>query len=342
MKKRSCLKIEQKKKLLLTLLDTTRFYVEPVIKHYTRLEDPELQRIVDYSLSPKGYRERPLLTKLSCEAVGGKFKDIILGAVAVELFHFSTLVLDDILDNSPLRGGKKTVYKVYGTNYAIIAAEVLNSLAFLALNHDSLISNVGSSLVIDANNLLKKTYRDVYCGQYLDLSFESVNSTTESQYLDMVSKTTGSLIKCSIVIGAILGGGSKKEINYLDEFGSVIGKAFQIRDDIIEIIGDAQVIGKQLGGDIKQGKMRLPLIRAIYSCTKGERKFLKDFLKNKKNDEKSIGRCIEIIVESGAIEYSKQIARELSYDSIQYLKHFPDKPSKKALIAFAEIVGAAW
>lgn len=244
-------------KLLLSLLAETGEIIDSAIIRYTRVQDTKLQEIINYSLMPKGSRERPFLVRLSCEAIGGNFTDIIPAAVAVELFHFSTLIVDDILDNSPLRGGSKSVFKIYGDKYAIIVAELMNSLAFLALT-DLYSTFNDSDRILTVVNVCKETQRDLYYGQYLDLFFEHNKDIKEEQYIDMILKTTASLIKCSLMTGTILGGGNEEDVRILRKYGESLGIAFQIRDDLVEIIEDPEIVGKQLGGDIKQGKMRLP------------------------------------------------------------------------------------
>lgn len=334
--------LSKDKELILTLLEETARMVDPEIIRYTRTSNSELQKIIDYGLKFKGNRERPLLVRLSCEAVRGKFEDIVPSAVAVELFHFSTLILDDILDNAPRRGGAKSVFKAYGTRYAIIIAELINSFAFLALS-DLYISLSGySDRITETIKLLKTVQRDLYYGQYLDISFEHCEGITGQQYFDMISKTTGFFISCVLQVGAILGGGKKEEIESLSKYGNALGKAFQIRDDIAEIIGDVRIIGKQLGGDIKQGKMRLPLIKALSYSKKQEKKYLREILRNKHIDKVNLMKCIKILIETGAVEYSKKIAHKFSLEAITHIKSLSNTPAKHGLIAFAEVIGGLW
>jgi geranylgeranyl pyrophosphate synthase len=335
------LDINKSEKLIVSLLDETSKIVEPEIVHHTRIHDQGLQQILDHALKPKGNRERPLLVRLSCEAVRGKFEDIIPAAVAIELLHFSTLVIDDVLDNSPLRGSEKTVFNAYGPKYAIIVAELLNSLAFLTLNDLSSTIN-DQRRILKVIDIFKKTQGELYYGQYLDLSFEHRKDTVENQYLDLVSKTTGSLIKCSLIAGAVLGGGQKEEIECLTKYGDYLGIAFQIRDDVADIVGEPQIIGKQLGGDIRQGKMRLPFIKALLSCNSRQRKFLTQTLRKRKISKADVERCIEILIKSGSIEYCKKVARGFSLKAVKHLEPLDNTSAKAGLIAFAEIVGLLW
>lgn len=331
----------QQEKLISSLLEESSKKVDPAVIKYTRVLNLQLQEMIDHALRPKGSRERPLLMRLSCEAVGGDFTNIIPAAVAVELLHFSTLVIDDILDEAPLRCNDETVQAAYGYKNAIIIGELLNSFAFLTLMDISNDDNDEHKL-LKVIQIFKETQKYLYYGQYLDFSFEHNEDINISQYLDMISKTTASLIKCSLITGAILCGGNKNQIESLAKYGESLGIAFQIRDDVAEIIGDPKVIGKLLGGDIRQGKMRLPFIKALSCSKKPERRFLIKVTKNGFNDESEVRKTIKILIESGAIEYCKEIAGNFSTEAIKHLKPFPNSPAKDALITFSEIIAFLW
>lgn len=341
LKKGFGLNINKSERLIVSLLSETSRMIEPAIVKGTRISDPSLQEKLDHALKPKGDRERALLVRLSCEAVGGKFADIIPAAVAIELFHFSTLIIDDILDDAPLRGNYKTVQAAYGYKNALVVGELLNSLALLVLTGLSDYDNNGHKL-LKVTQLFKETQKNLYEGQYLDLSFEHQEDISKSQYVDMISKTTASLIKCSLITGAILGGGDKSQIESLTKYGESLGIAFQIRDDLVEIIGEPKIIGKQLGGDIRQGKMRLPLIHAL-SNTKGlEHQFLKKAVRNKSLTKDDTVNCIEILINNGSIEYSKNVINNFCQEAIRQLKPLLDSEAKCALAAFAEVITLSW
>lgn len=337
----TALNTDKSEKLVVTLLRETARMVEPAIFHCTRVRDKGLQTIVDHALKPKGQRERPLLVRLSCEAAEGAFEDIIPAAVAIELFHFSTLVIDDILDNSFIRGGKKTIFHRYGPEYAIIVGELLSSLSFQALNDLKSASN-DDHRVASVVGFFAEMHGELYQGQYLDLSFEHDQEVTEKQYFSMVAKTTGSLIRCSLKVGAILGGGNKNEIESLAKFGDDLGVGFQIRDDVADIIGDPQTTGRQPGEDVRQRKMRLPFIKALSCCKRSEKEFLRSVLKKRDISDSDVEKSIEILIESDSIEYAKEAALRLSLKAIKHLESLPPTSAKDGLIAFAEVVGSLW
>ena len=329
------------KYLIVDLFNETTKIIEPLIHSYTRISNIKLQKILDYALKPKGDRERPLLVRLSCEAVGGEFINILPAAVSIELLHFSTLIIDDILDDSPMRGGMSTVYKKYGLKYAIIIGELINSLSFLALK--SLYSDDNKiNQVLKVVNNFKEVQKNVYYGQYLDLSFEHNEDITEAQYFNMISNTTGSLIKYCLLTGAMLGNGDKNEVYCLNKYGEELGKAFQVRDDIIEIIEAPKIIGKQTGGDIKQGKMRLPFIKALEFCNDSEKKILINVIKNKNIDDNEIKKTIDMIINCGAIEYCQEITGKYSLRAINHLNSLSNTPAKDALTDLAKIIGFLW
>jgi len=332
--------MDKKKKKILVLLNETSKVINPLIQKYTRVSDRHLQEIIDHALQPKSYKERSLLVRLSCESIGGDFNKIRHAAVAVELFHLSTLVIDDFLDESPLRSNKKTVQIVYGNKNAVIIGELLNSLAFLALM-DISNSNANKNTIKEVVKLFKETQRNIYYGQYLDLSFEHNENINENHYLNMISKTTASLITCCLKAGSILCGGNKEQIISLARYGDYLGKAFQIRDDLVEIIGDPDLIGKQLGGDIKQGKMRLPLIHALSNSKKLDQRYLINIIKKKKLKNNDLSKCIEILINNNSIEYSKNFIKRLCKEAVLQLR-IHNSHAKNALIDFADMIATSW
>jgi len=320
-----------------SLLHETSELIEAQMHNFAHVSDPMLQEIIAYALKPKGYGERALLLRLACKAVGGDFRDVIPAAIAIELFHFSTLVIDDIFDESPLRGNYETVQSAYGYKNAIIVGEILNCLAFLALS--KLVSHgIDEEKVLRAFRILKEAQEDVYHGQFLDLSFEHSGNVTVEQYIDMISKTTASLTECSLRIGAIFGGGNEEQTKSLAEYGRALGKGLQIRDDIVEIIGDPELIGKQIGADISRGKMRLPMIYALLKSQGQEARFLKELLAKRGIPSFEVRKAINILIKSNAIEYAKEMVHGYSQEAILRLAPLPESQAKRWLKSLAQVI----
>lgn len=337
----SC-EMQQNKSFVVRLLEDTARVVDPAIETYATLEDACLQEVLDHALAPRGMRERPLLVRLSCEAVGGEFPEIIPAAVAVELVHFSTLVIDDILDESPLRQGQQTVCAAYGAKCAIIVAELLNSLALRALRDLYSTTPIQPIRVREAEQALNQAYSRVYHGQYLDLVSEGGQAMGEDEYLYMISETTGALITCSVLLGAILAGAPRQSIDCLAAYGDALGKAFQIRDDVLDVVGDSSVTGKEQGRDIAQGKMRLPVIRALRCGSDSQKGIIRQVIQSGRVEGHGLTNCIRAIIEAGAIQYCKKRADDFCAESVASLRPLPGTAAKEGLTALAELVSSSW
>jgi len=144
------------------------------------------------------------------------------------------------------------------------------------------------------------------------------------------------------MLGTILGRGNEEDVRILRKYGEALGIAFQIRDDLVEIVEDPEIVGKQLGGDIKQGKMRLPLIHALSNAKKLERSFLKEAIQKNKLTEDDITKCIDILINTNSIEYSKKVINKFCQEAVKYLKPLPNSQAKDVLIDFAKVIALSW
>jgi geranylgeranyl pyrophosphate synthase len=176
-------------------------------------------------------------------------------ALAVELLHNFTLVHDDIMDNDNIRHGQAAVHSKWDESTAILAGDGINAIAQILL-----------SGIPDRSNAICRFFNqatlEVCEGQALDKEFENDLSITEGQYLEMIEKKTGSLLGACAALSATLVGADQEVINYFDQFGRALGNGFQIHDDLLEIYGNPNEMGKSLGSDIAEGKQTLMVIKA--------------------------------------------------------------------------------
>lgn len=207
-----------------------------------------LKEPIYYFLESPGKKIRPLLTLLSCEAVGGQYEDALLAAVGIELFHDFTLIHDDIMDRDDLRRGRYTVHKKWGEESAILVGDALIGLAYEKMMECK--SQYLSTVIRLFNEALLKVCE----GQALDKEFEDRQHVDLNDYLNMISKKTAWLFKLSCQIGAILGGGSKDQVNLMTQFGDFLGMGFQIQDDLLDYMGEENTLGKKIGSDLKMDK----------------------------------------------------------------------------------------
>ena len=275
---------------------------------------------------------RPALTLIVSEAVGGERENALKSAAAIELIHTFSLIHDDIMDQDDMRRGMPSVHKVWGDDVAILAGDTLFSKAF-----EIIIGTEGTSS--DQNNKALATVADAcvkICeGQALDMGFEERFDVSEDEYMEMIFKKTGALIAAATKAGAIMGGASDEVIDAMYEYGRLIGLAFQIQDDYLDLASDEETLGKPIGSDIVKGKMTIIAIKGLASDESGR---LLEILKDENNSKDDIGEAIEILTNCGAIEYARNLALESVDQAKEVLEILPDSSSKQVLIDIADFV----
>ncbi|PRY49502.1 geranylgeranyl diphosphate synthase type II [Arcticibacter pallidicorallinus] len=218
----------------------------------------ELYDPITYIMSLGGKRMRPVLTLMACDMFGGHVTKALDPALAIELFHNFTLMHDDIMDKAPLRRGQSTVHSKWNDNVAILSGDVM-----LVEAYKTLVSSIDSSILRDVLTVFNDTAAGVCEGQQTDMNFELMQDVSIPQYLDMIRLKTAVLLGCSLKIGALIGSASTEDAEHLYNFGVNIGIAFQLQDDILDVYGDPEKFGKQVGGDILSNKKTFLLIKAI-------------------------------------------------------------------------------
>ena len=209
-----------------------------------------------------GKRTRPLLTLLCASAAEGEWATALPFAAAVELIHNFSLVHDDIQDESPLRRGRATVWKLWGQAQAINAGDSLFAYAHLAVQRARVL-NLPAIVILEALNLIDQTCLHLTRGQHYDMAFESRAVVTAEDYLQMIEGKTASLIATAAECGALAAEQPPGVRFHYREFGRHLGLAFQIRDDILGIWGDAAVTGKSVATDIMARKKTLPVLYGL-------------------------------------------------------------------------------
>ena len=241
-------------------------------------------RIVEamhYSLMAGGKRVRPILCIAASEAVGGNADDVLPAACALEMIHTYSLIHDDLpaMDNDNLRRGKPTSHVAFDEATAILAGDALLTLAFQILSSVNLINpnNSSSQLRVMHRISFAAGYNGMIEGQMRDIASEGILLSLE-ELEDMHSLKTGALIEASIFSGALLGGGSPKQIDQLETYAKNIGLAFQVADDILNVEGDPTVMGKAAGTDNSRGKNTYPSIMGLNESKEFAKKITRNAL----------------------------------------------------------------
>lgn len=221
--------------------------------------DDEPKNLFDplrYFLSLGGKRLRPILTLVSGEIFNIPKEESIHAALCIELFHNFSLIHDDIMDGAPLRRGKPTLHTKWDENIAILSGDSLFIEAYKQL------TNYPDQRLPLLFKRFNETAIEVCQGQQFDMDFESLSEVSESQYIEMIRLKTSVLLGCALEFGAILGNQDEETGRNLYEFGVSLGIAFQIQDDILDLYGDPELFGKQVGGDILSNKKTLLFLKA--------------------------------------------------------------------------------
>ena len=227
-----------------------------------------------YVLSAGGKRIRAVLVLLSCEAVGGNIRQALDAGVAVETMHNFTLVHDDIMDHASSRRGRPAVHVRWNDNTALLVGDSLMGLAYISLMRTA--RKVQAPLV----ELLTEGLIEVCEGQALDLEFEGRNDVTLREYFTMIEKKTGRLIAVATEMGGVIGGGTSRQTCALHQFGRYLGRAFQLQDDVLDVVADRGRFGKPIGGDIIAGKKTFLLLKAAERATGNDRLLTKRLVRH--------------------------------------------------------------
>lgn len=285
-----------------------------------------------YVLSGSGKRIRPLLIILSCEAVGGTVNEAVNAAVAIEVLHNFTLVHDDIMDNAASRRGRATVHVRWDNNVAILVGDELVALAYRELLRTK------SKAIAQVADVFTEGVVEVCEGQSYDKEYELLHDVTVDEYMLMIAKKTGKLFSVSSEIGALIGGGTERELRALRSFGTYIGRAFQVQDDLLDVFADEKDFGKPIGGDIVEGKKTFLLIHAAERAEGKDKKVILSVMKNKGTSRKNIPVVKEIYERLGIIELAKQsIERDIRQANVQ-LEKLRDTTARDMLYWFSDMV----
>lgn len=266
-----------------------------------------------------GKRTRPALALLGCEAVGADPAAALSTAAAIEYFQSAALIHDDIADKSELRRGEPCTYVTEGTGVAINIGDLglVNVLA-LVLRDEKLPADVRSDV---AERLVQMEERTLE-GQALDLGWARDGrwDISVEDYLYMAShKTAYYSAAVPLVTGALCGGGTPEQLRALDEFGMRAGLAFQLQDDLLNLVGDTEAQGKDFRSDITEGKRTLLVVWALAHLGDLQRDELLHILGRETTDAAELARAVELIDASGAVDYVRGYARELVADAKAHL-----------------------
>ena len=288
---------------------------------------PMVKQIIEYVLTCGGKRIRPMLLLLSARALDHSgHKHIDLAAV-IELIHTATLLHDDVVDNSTLRRGHQTANLIWGNEASVLVGDFLYSRAFqvvVDLNHQTIL------------NIFAKATHYIAEGEIMQLVNCKNPDTTEDFYFGIIERKTAKLFEVATQLGALLASQSDRDIAALRTYGQHFGLAYQLIDDALDYSQPAAETGKNVGQDLAEGKMTLPLIHAMRHAKSADLTLLRDAIQSGSNQH--LETILGIIEYTDAIKYTAAAARRHADQAKQALSHLRQTPYRKALEELSHFV----
>ncbi len=309
--------------------------IEQKLAELSLVKSPvELYEPIRYILTLGGKRLRPQLIFIANSLFEENIEDCANAALAVELFHNFTLIHDDIMDNAPLRRGKTTVHEKWNLNTGILSGDAMVVIAFAQIN------KIKSARIREIYDVFNTTAIEVCEGQQFDMNYETQSEVSVDDYLEMIRLKTAVLLAGSLKIGAIIGNASEQDGNTIYSFGENLGMGFQLMDDFLDVYGDPEKFGKQIGGDIISNKKTYLLLNAIEMTSAEDKTELLKWIDSKDfNPKEKVLAVANIYNRCGVRELTAKKMQEYydkAYKNLDKIDVSEDK--KIQLRAFADMV----
>jgi len=282
-----------------------------------------INSISKYMIRNRGKNIRPILTILSARLCGEPTLNSYRAAVMMELLHIATLIHDDVVDDATMRRGKPSINQVWKNKISVLMGDFILSKALI---------NMIGIRDFDALEQISSTAEKLSAGELLQIEKSITKSMTEDVYFDIINQKTASLIATSCELGAITTSKTTQDRKATYEFGQNLGIAFQIKDDLFDLLGKESDTGKNSGGDVKKNMMTLPLIFSYSNMTKKENRKLKKLMGIKKKSRTVLKEIRGIVDESGGFDYARKKLDDFSNNALDAISFYPDSPVKKSLL----------
>ncbi len=279
-----------------------------------------------YIITSGGKRLRPLLLLLCAKATGYEGKHHYPLAVVIELIHTATLLHDDVVDESNTRRGGNSANEIWGNAASVLVGDFLYSRAFeIMVEPDSM----------QIMRILSKATNMIAEGEVMQLLNIRNIGISQSDYYGVIERKTACLFKAACQIGAILSNTSKSTVKALGDYGLHLGNAFQVIDDVLDYESSTEIIGKEVGDDLAEGKITLPMIYALEKTSGTKNKLLKTAIKT--SDTSNINDIVSILNDVKAFEFTRLIAKNESKKAKKSLEDIPKSDYQEALSLLCEL-----
>ena len=281
-----------------------------------------------YILGLGGKRLRPVLTLLAADIFECDYKEALDAALAVEVFHNFSLVHDDIMDAAPLRRGKQTVHEKWNLNTGILSGDAMLIVAY------QLFENYNAVTFQELAKLFSKTAIQVCEGQQYDVDFETRNDVSIDEYIHMITYKTAVLVGAALRMGAIIAGATKDDAKSIYDFGLNLGIAFQLKDDYLDVFGDPETFGKQVGGDIIENKKTYLYLKTLENINSQDvkKEFLELYSVSSTNIKDKVDAVKKHMLSSGAADLTLKEIERYTEKAFLVLENLNISDDKKAIL----------
>ena len=298
--------------------------MDEVIAHRLDSSVPLIGQVSRYIIAAGGKRLRPALLLLTCGALGYVGEQRFNLAAVVEFIHTATLLHDDVVDDSALRRGNATANETFGNPASVLVGDFLYSRSF--------------QMMVDAQNMrvmqvLADATNVIAEGEVMQLMNMHNAELDEAGYLQVIRSKTAKLFEASARVGAILADSTPETETICADYGQALGTAFQVIDDVLDYTGEAAIMGKNLGDDLREGKATLPLIAAMQRGTPEQRQFVKTAIES--GNVAMLDQVVEIVRDTGALDVARLAASQEAQRAVAAARRLPSGPHTECLIQLA-------
>jgi octaprenyl-diphosphate synthase len=298
-------------------------------KQVLHAQNTLVDKVTRYVLKQQGKQIRPALVLLAAKLCGGVNESSYRAAIMVELLHSATLIHDDVVDGAEMRRGLASINALWKNKISVLIGDYLLSRGLLySLEH----KDYGSL------HMVSEAVRRMSEGEILQIQKTRSLDISEEDYLSVISDKTASLISSACAMGAMSATTDEATIASLKSYGEYLGLAFQIRDDLLDYTGDSKKTGKEMGIDIKDKKITLPLIYSLRHAPASEQKTIRSILKSAGKRASRSGEVIMFVKNKGGLDYAAEVAEGFAAKAVASIGSFPESTAKTSLLQLVDFV----
>ena len=310
------------KRITEPIVDDIKLF-EKEFRNALRSEVRLINLVGKYIIRHKGKQIRPVLTLLASRVCGQPTLNSYRAAALIELMHIATLIHDDVVDEAEKRRGFPSINNLWKNKIAVLMGDFIFSKTLI---------NMVSLKDFSTLKLIADTAEKLAAGEILQIEKALTRSMTEEVYYEMINKKTASLISTSCELGAITSTGEARDRKAMIMYGTKLGMAFQIKDDLFDLLGSEKQTGKNIGADVKRNMMTLPLIYTYERTTKTEHRKLKKIMNLKNKSRSDLNDLNQIVHKAGGFNYAEQKINDFSDQAIEAISIYPDSSYKQSMV----------